>query len=55
MRHFKNRYLLIFFALLLTGCVSVEKEKTLEKEKSPLTTQITIESYNMSEKEKPSY
>jgi len=51
MRHFKSRYLFIIFALLLTGCVSVEKEKPLEKEKSPLTTQITIESYNMSEKE----
>ena len=51
MRHFKSRYLFIIFALLLTVCVSVEKEKPLEKEKSPLTTQITIESYNMSEKE----
>lgn len=52
MRHFKSRYLFIIFALLLTGCVRVEKEeKSLEKEKSPLTTQITIESYNMSEKE----
>lgn len=52
MRHFKSRYLFIIFALLLTGCVRVEKEeKSLEKEKSPLTTQITIESYKMSEKE----
>ncbi|QGG52532.1 hypothetical protein [Lysinibacillus pakistanensis] len=51
MRRFKSRYLFIIFALLLTGCVNVEKEKSLEKEKSPLTTQITIEPYNMSEKE----
>ncbi|MGE8081420.1 hypothetical protein [Peribacillus loiseleuriae] len=51
MRHFKSRDLFIIFALLLTGCAGVEKEKPLEKEKSPLNTQITIESYNMSEKE----
>ncbi|MGE7114510.1 hypothetical protein [Lysinibacillus sp. NPDC047702] len=51
MRHFKSRYLFIIFALLLTGCVSVEKEKPLEKEKSQLATEITIEPYNISEKE----
>ena len=51
MRYFKSRYLFIIFILLLTGCAGVEKEKPLEKEKSPLNTQITIESYNMSEKE----
>lgn len=52
MQLFKSRYLFIIFAaLLLTGCVSVKKEKSLEKEKSLATTQITIESYNLSEKE----
>ena len=51
MRYFKSRYLFIIFVLLLTGCAGVEKEKPLEKEKSPLNTEITIESYNMSEKE----
>ena len=51
MRYFKSRYLFIIFALLLTGCAGAVKEKSLKKEKSPINTQITIESYNMSEKE----
>ena len=55
MRYFKSRYLFIIFVLLLTGCAGVEKEKPLEKEKSPLNTEITIESYNMSEKENSAY
>src|ERR1041384_4439977 len=45
MRYFKSRYLFVIFVLLLTGCAGVEKEKP------PLNTEITIESYNMSEKE----
>ena len=51
MRNFIGCCLFIIFTLLLTGCAGVEKEKPLEKEKSPLNTKITIESYNMSEKE----
>lgn len=50
MRHFKGYCLFIIFTLLLTGCVGVEK--SVEKEKSPSNTKITIESYNMSEKER---
>lgn len=46
MRHFKGYCLFIIFTLLLTGCSGVEKEK------SPSKTKITIESYNMSEKER---
>lgn len=46
MRNLIGYCLFIIFTLLLTGCAGVEKEK------SPLNTQITIESYNMSEKEK---
>ena len=46
MRYFKRRYLFIIFTLLLTGCTGVEKET------SALNKQITIESYNMNEKEK---
>lgn len=46
MRYFKSYCLFIFFTLLLTGCVDETKEK------SPSNTNITIESYNMSEEEK---
>lgn len=46
MRHFKGYCLLITFTLLLTGCAGVEKEK------SPSNTKITIEPYNVSEKER---
>ncbi|MEO4054726.1 hypothetical protein [Solibacillus sp. CAU 1738] len=49
-RHFKGYCLFIIFTLLLTGCASVEKP--VENEKSPSNTKITIESYNMSEKER---
>ena len=45
MRHFKGYCFLIVFALLLTGCAGEEKEK------SPSNTKLTIESYNMSDKE----
>lgn len=51
MQYFKSGYLTIIFILLLTGCSDVVKEKSLEKEKAALNTKITIESYNMSEKE----
>lgn len=46
MRHFKSYCLFIIFTLLLTGCTDVEKEKP------PSNTKITIESYNMNEKER---
>lgn len=46
MRNFKGYCLFIIFTLLLTGCTGVEKEKPSSN------TKITIESYNMSEKEK---
>lgn len=46
MRNFKSYYLFIFLALLLTGCVDETKEK------KPSITNITIESYNVSEEEK---
>ena len=50
MRNFIGCYLFIIFTLLLTGCVSVEKEKVKEK---PLpNAKIIIEPYNMSEKER---
>jgi len=45
MRYFKSYYLFIVITLLLTGCVGVETEK------SPSNSKLTIESYNMSEKE----
>lgn len=44
MRHLKGYCLFIMFILLLTGCVG--------EEKSPSNTKITIESYNMSDKER---
>ena len=50
MRHIKGYCLFIIFTLLLTGCASVEKP--VENEKFPSNTKITIESYNMSEKER---
>jgi hypothetical protein len=43
MRHFKGYCLFLLFTLLLTGCVG------LEKEISPSSTKLTIESYNMSD------
>ena len=46
MRHFKVFFLFLIFTLLLTGCGGVAKEK------SPSKTKITIESYNLSEKER---
>ncbi len=46
MRNFIGRSLFIIFTLLLTGCVGVENEKPFSNAK------ITIEPYNMSEKEK---
>ena len=52
MRHFKGYCLFIIFTVLLTGCAGVEKEKPVAQEKSPSNTKITIESYNMSEKER---
>ena len=45
MRNFKGYCLFIIFTFFLTGCADVE-------EKSPSKTKITIESYNVSEKEK---
>ena len=51
MRHFKGCCLIIIFTLLLTGCAGVEKVKPVAKEKFPSNMKITIESYNMSEKE----
>lgn len=51
MRNLIGYCLFIIFTLLLTGCEGVEKEKPLEKKKSPLNTHINIESYKMSEKE----
>lgn len=45
MRYFKGCCLFIIFTLLLTGCAGVEKEKQSSNEK------ITIEPYNLSEKE----
>ncbi len=44
MRHFKGYYLFIIFALLLTGCV--------DETKSPSKTNLKIESFKVSEKEK---
>ena len=46
MRHLKSYCLFIIFALLLAGCVDEAKEK------SPSKTNLTIESYGVSEKEK---
>ena len=46
MRNFKGICLLLIFTLLLTGCTDVAKEK------SPSKTKLTIESYNLSEKER---
>lgn len=46
MRHFKSYCLFIIFALLLTGCVDEGQGK------SPSKTNLTIESYGVSEKEK---
>lgn len=45
MRNFKSYCLFIIFALLLTGCV----DEAIEE--SPTNTKISIESYNVSEKE----
>ncbi|MFJ8236309.1 hypothetical protein ACIQ34_11245 [Ureibacillus sp. NPDC094379] len=44
MRHFKGCCFFIMFILLLTGCAGVEK--------SPSTTKLTIQSYNMSDEER---
>lgn len=44
MRHFKGYCFFIMFTLLLTGCAGVEK--------SPSTTKLTIEPYNMSDQER---
>lgn len=52
MRHFKGYCLFIIFTLLLTGCAGVEKEKPAAKDKSPSNTKLTIDSYDMSEKER---
>lgn len=46
MRHFISYCLFIIFALLLTGCVDEAKDE------SPSKTNLTIESYSVSEKEK---
>ncbi|MBL4954898.1 hypothetical protein JK635_22320 [Neobacillus sp. YIM B02564] len=51
MRHIKGCCLIIIFSLLLTGCAGVEKVKSVSKEKSPSNMKITIDSYNMNEKE----
>ena len=46
MRHFISYCLFIIFTLLLTGCVNEAKDE------SPSKTNLTIESYSVSEKEK---
>ena len=46
MRHFISNCLFIIFALLLTGCVDEAKDE------SPSKTNLTIESYSVSDKEK---
>ncbi len=48
MRNFIGCCLVIIFTLLLTGCVGVEKEK----DKPLPNAKVTIEPYNMSEKER---
>ena len=46
MRNIKVYYLIIIFTLLVTGCAGIDKEK------SPSNTKITIEPYNLSDKER---